>query len=222
MLETDSVWSRASSGAPDEISANLYNAVIGLTLLWGFGVNYYMIQAIDPMWVISLGFWPIFIGYMISAFAGIAIYTSSDSALISFFGYNLIVAPISVLLTPLIHFTDPLIIQKALYATGGVTATMMMLSTTFPRFFLSIGRTLFISLILMILIEVGMMLMGMSEPSWIDWAVAGIFCGYIGFDWARANALPKTLDNAVDSAASLYIDIINLFIRIVSILGRRD
>ena len=44
-----------------------------------------------------------------------------------------------------------------------------------------------------------------------------------GFDWARANAIPKTADNAVDSAASLYMDIINLFLRILMILagGRR-
>jgi len=32
------------------------------------------------------------------------------------------------------------------------------------------------------------------------------------------NKIPRTLDNAVDSAASLYMDIINLFLRI---LGRR-
>jgi FtsH-binding integral membrane protein len=64
-------------------------------------------------------------------------------------------------------------------------------------------------------------IMGRSVE-WIDWVVVGIFCGYIGYDWARANAIPKTLDNAVDSAAAIYIDIINLFIRILSIMGRRD
>jgi FtsH-binding integral membrane protein len=55
----------------------------------------------------------------------------------------------------------------------------------------------------------------------IDWIVVVIFCGYIGYDWARANRIPKTVDNAVDCAASLYIDIINLFIRILRIMGRK-
>jgi FtsH-binding integral membrane protein len=55
----------------------------------------------------------------------------------------------------------------------------------------------------------------------IDWIVVIIFCGYIGYDWARANNIPKTFDNAVDSAAALYIDMINLFVRILRILGRR-
>ncbi len=58
--------------------------------------------------------------------------------------------------------------------------------------------------------------------AWIDWVVVLIFCGYIGYDWGRANQIPKTLDNAVDSAAALYMDIINLFLRILRILGRRQ
>jgi FtsH-binding integral membrane protein len=56
---------------------------------------------------------------------------------------------------------------------------------------------------------------------WIDWAVAAIFCGYIGYDWGRAMRIPKTVDNAVDSAAAVYMDIVNLFARILRILGRR-
>lgn len=43
----------------------------------------------------------------------------------------------------------------------------------------------------------------------------------IGYDWGRANRIPKTTDNAIDSAAAIYIDIINLFVRILRIMGRR-
>ena len=55
----------------------------------------------------------------------------------------------------------------------------------------------------------------------LDWIVVLIFCGYIGYDWSRANQIPKTIDNAIDSAAALYMDIINLFLRILRILGRK-
>ena len=55
----------------------------------------------------------------------------------------------------------------------------------------------------------------------MDWIVAAIFCGYIGVDWGRANRIERTLDNAVDSAASLYLDIINLFLRVLRILSRK-
>ncbi|MCR5192464.1 MAG: Bax inhibitor-1 family protein, partial [Bacteroidales bacterium] len=49
-----------------------------------------------------------------------------------------------------------------------------------------------------------------------------LFSGYIGYDVAKSQAYPKTLDNAVDSALDIYLDIINLFIRLLSILGRRE
>jgi FtsH-binding integral membrane protein len=51
--------------------------------------------------------------------------------------------------------------------------------------------------------------------------VALIFCGYIGLDWHRAQQFPKTLNNAVDSAADIYLDVVNLFVRILSITGKR-
>ena len=56
--------------------------------------------------------------------------------------------------------------------------------------------------------------------SLIDAAVVLIFAGYLGFDWARAQTYPKTLDNAVDSAADIYVDIVNLFIRLLRLFAR--
>ena len=64
-----------------------------------------------------------------------------------------------------------------------------------------------------------MMFVGIVTPQWWDWLVALLFCGYIGYDWAKAQEKRKTLDNAVDSAVDLYLDIINLFVRL---LGSKD
>ena len=111
---------------------------------------------------------------------------------------------------------------NAFQVTGIVTLFMMILSTINPSFFLSLGRVLFFSLIFLIVAQLISVFFFPSALSMIDYIAALIFCGYIGFDWARANQIPKTLDNAVDSAASLYIDIANLFLIILRILsGRR-
>jgi FtsH-binding integral membrane protein len=56
----------------------------------------------------------------------------------------------------------------------------------------------------------------------VDWIAAGIFSLYIAYDYARAQLIPKTVDNAVDVCIALYLDVINLFIRIASIMSRRD
>ena len=52
-----------------------------------------------------------------------------------------------------------------------------------------------------------------------DWIAAGLFSLYIGYDIYRSQNYPKTLDNAVDSALDIYMDIANLFVRVLQILG---
>jgi FtsH-binding integral membrane protein len=221
-MDTDVVWGRTSADPGLIISDRLYNFTLGTVLAWGFLVNYLMVSSIDPVWLMST-VPPIamIIGYFVSCFAGIMIYQKSDNPWISFIGYNMIVVPIGVLLVPFLYRFDPNVIHRAVAATGAVTVGMMMLSSAAPKFFLSIGRTLFIALILAIIAQFVMYLMGSYKPGLFDGIFVVIFSGYIGYDWARANAIPKTFDNAVDSAASLYLDIINLFIRLVSILNRR-
>lgn len=221
MLETDVVWNRRTADAPI-LSERAYNLSIGLVLLWGFAVNYITVQSIPVEAILALPSWGLMIGYFISCMIGISVYTKSDNPAISFLGYNFVVLPMGVVLTPFIYSFDPNIVSQAMIMTSGFTGLMMCMGTLYPKFFLSIGRTLFFSLIAVIIVELVLAFVFGVSSSIFDWIVALIFCGYIGFDWARANQIPRTLDNAVDSAASLYIDIINLFIRILSILGRRD
>ena len=98
---------------------------------------------------------------------------------------------------------------------------MMCLGTIFPEFFRKISGALTIALLLVIVVELVEIFVFGIHHGVLDWIVVLIFCGYIGYDWGRANQIPKTLDNAIDSAAALYMDIINLFLRILRILGRK-
>ena len=47
-----------------------------------------------------------------------------------------------------------------------------------------------------------------------------LFRSYIGYDWARANTCARTVNNAIDLSASLCLDIVNLFLRILQIMNR--
>lgn len=51
---------------------------------------------------------------------------------------------------------------------------------------------------------------------------AAIFSLYIGYDWVKAQMYVKTVDNAVDSALDIYLDIINLFLQLLRILGSKN
>ena len=54
-----------------------------------------------------------------------------------------------------------------------------------------------------------------------DWIAAGLFSLYIGYDVYRSQQFAKTVDNAVDCALDIYLDIANLFIRLLSIMGKK-
>ncbi len=213
-------YTRMIEGNTGEISDRRYNLIIGGCLLWGFLCNIFIIATMTPF-ILSLSFWVVIIGYIVCCFAGITIYNKSDNPYISFLGYNLIVLPVGVVLTYIVFDIDPYIVFQAMVITSGVTLLMMLVSSIYPNAFMKMGGVLFIALLSVFIMELVAIFLFKMHPTIFDWAVALIFCGYIGYDWAVANHIEKTADNAVDSAAKLYLDIINLFIRILSILNRR-
>ena len=216
---------RLNSGIGDQISVRKFNLVMSLTLLWGFLINAIMVNFFSASIMTALvgvPFWGILVGYFVCAFAGILIAAKSDNPWISFLGYNLLVLPIGVLLCMVVPGIDGAIVTKALLLTGITTATMVLMGLMRPEFFLNLGRTLFVALLAGILGELVCTFIFHYAGSLFDWLFVIIFSGYIGYDVAKAQAYPKTVDNAVDCALDIYLDIINLFIRILSILSRRD
>lgn len=216
---------RLNSGVGDQISVRRYNAVMLLTLLWGFLVNTVMVYcfAIPIMRLLS-GVGPlwIFIGYFVLAIAGIAISARSANPWISFLGYNLLVLPIGVLLCLILPGIPVAIVTKALLLTGIVTATMTLLGLVVPNVFLGMGRTLFIALIVGILAELVATFLFHYTGTAFDWLFVVLFSGYIGYDVAKSQIYPKTVDNAVDCALDIYLDIINIFIRLLALLSRKE
>jgi FtsH-binding integral membrane protein len=161
------------------------------------------------------------IGYAASAIIGAIITNRSDNPWISFLGYNMIAVPIGLLLSvclPAYALTD---IITAIICTIGITIAMMVISMAAPGLFEKLGSALFISLLVAIIAELIASLCG-YQGNLFSWLFILIFSGYIGYDWYKASSQLKTVDNAIDAAVELYLDIVNLFIRLLSILGRRD
>jgi FtsH-binding integral membrane protein len=98
---------------------------------------------------------------------------------------------------------------------------MMILASILPNLFSRMGTALFIALSVSLLANFIAMLLGYNGDAF-NWIFVIIFSLYIGFDWYRAQQFPKTLDNAIDCVLDLYLDIINLFLRILEIISRRN
>ena len=132
----------------------------------------------------------------------------------------IIAAPIGAVVCLSVQGIPPQTIQTAALLTAVVTLSFMIAATLFPGFFLRLGRVLLFALIAMIVGELISLLILRSTGMIYTWLGVGLFCMYIGYDWARANACARTLCNAISLSAAMYLDIINLFLRLLRILNR--
>lgn len=215
-----------------EISPVAYNAVIGGVLLYGFIIDALIValfkgKAITMMITNPTGYATnlivMAVVYVVCCIVGSLLVHKSDNPVVSFVGFNLFAVPIGFILAyATIPFYSSGTIARAFVLTAIITGVMMLVATLLPDTFLSMGKTLFISLLVCIVVDLIAIFVFRIDLIVIDYAVTFIFALFVGYDWARANRCVKTVDNAVDCAAELYIDIINLFIRILSILARAN
>jgi len=205
----------------DDITAEKYNLFIGLALLWGFGINYLIVKSVPIGSLLQISPMAMVILYAIMSFIGTMMIRRSDSPLISFVGYNFIVVPLGITMSVVLAFYNPSVVLNAISATALATLVMMILGVTYPRFFQRISTALFIGVFAGLIVSIVLSFLH-KDSVMLDYMFAVFFCGYIGYDFGRSSLLPKTLNNAIDSAAAIYLDIINLFIRILSILARRE
>ena len=211
---------RMNSYAGTKVTERSYNLTIGLTLLWGVLINVVM-SVFFTYQILSLNYILVLAVYFVGTIGCSILVHKSDNPAVSFAGFTGMAVSMGLLLTFYVTAFTAHSVSYAFIATALVTVIMVILSMLYPDFFQNLGRTLFISLLACIIIQVAGAFLFRLPMSIIDYAVALIFCGYIGLDWCRAQQYPKTLDNAIDCAADIYLDVVNLFIRILAITGKR-
>lgn len=211
---------RMNNYAGTMVTERTYNLTIGLTLLWGVLINVVMATFFTYQ-ILSMNYLLVVVLYFAGTLGCSILVHKSSSPAMSFAGFTGMAISMGLLLTFYVTAFTGHSVAYAFIATALITVIMVLLSMLYPEFFRNLGRTLFVSLIGCILVElIGSLVLGLPMTI-IDYAVALIFCGYIGLDWHRAQQFPKTMDNAVDSAADIYLDVVNLFVRILSITGKR-
>lgn len=219
MEDYTSSYSSKAYSKRDQMTARAYNLSIGFILLWGFIINALMCAFTSEFFTNLYESSPVLfiIAYFVVAILGIFICHMKNGIGLTFFGYHLIVFAVGTLLAISVPQFSNVSIINACIITVIVTLVMIGFSTVKPDVFLSMGKTLFICLVSAIIIECIMLLIGIHIPTLWDFAIVLLFCGYVGYDWALAQEKKKTLENAVNSCAGLYLDMINIFVRL---LGR--
>ena len=213
----------------EEISEKKYNMILGGTVFYGLFLNVILCALFgDAMVEWMSGFSRgsmIFVSilFLVPVVIGGIISTVSHNPVISFIGYNLVVLPLGLLVSSTVSLylqagMGDAVFQAIVY-TSAVTFIMIGLACAFPNFFAKLGGLLLGALIGLIVAELVAMFIFRSHQIVFAWIGAVIFSLYIGFDYWRAQQYPKTVDNAIDCAVDIYLDIINLFLRILAIVA---
>ena len=197
--------------------------IMGGTVLYGIAVNIILCNLVGNvyMYVNPIMF---MLAYFVLCFAGIFIANRSQNPAISFLGYNMVVVPFGLVISTLVEAYGGIsssLVTDAFYFTALITAIMVFASLAFPSVFDRMGGFLFVSLIALLICGIFAMFMPGLYTIY-SYGAAAIFSLYIGYDFHRSQMFPRTVDNAIDCALDIYIDIANLFVRLLQIFGRSN
>lgn len=205
------------------IDNRTYNMYLGGVIAYGLLMNIILCHRFTNI-MLTINPMIFYIGYFICVLAGTYISRKSNNPLVSFLGYNLVVVPVGMVASTAVYYYsdyDSNLVLQAIIYTAGITCVMICLSILLPEFFSKLGGLLFGGLLGLLIVEAVFLFLGINQ-SLSALLGAGIFSVYIGYDYYKAQQYPKTVDNAVDSALDIYLDIINLFLKVIRILALRS
>lgn len=214
------LWARTGA---DSLSTRMYTFILGMCLLWSLflvGVGASITYDMGANFIISLF-------SFIGAIFGIVIYSRSKSPAPSFVGVSLLSVFMGASVGPILAYYALPSIVTALTYTLVITFFMVVAGVLFPKLIMKVSGFLFVALLILLVGYFAEFIFAIFRLPVIgfralDWIAVFVFSAYIWYDFARALSLPKTLNNAIDASGALVVDIVNLFVTLLRIFGRRS
>lgn len=207
----------------NELSDRVFVGLLGFYVAAGFGLSAAIAVLTYNMRI------PLVVGMVIGLvipIVGIIISAKSDNWLVSTFGYLLVVVPFGALLGPVVaQYELTSVIQIAIMVFF-VSVGMWIVGMVIPPI-ASNWSGYFVMILLVIILgdvaRVVMVSLGIQTQTfhlW-HWAIAVFFAGLIVYDVNKAMQGYKTMDNVADAACGIYLDILNLFLRVLAAGGNK-
>ncbi len=222
---TSTVWDRMDKGRDHAMGERAFIGMISFWTLAGLafsGALAYVTPAALAHNTLAL------IGLSLVPFIGIYLTARSKNPFVSALGYALVAGPFGALLGPVTAQYPHANLLRVLAMTGGITLVFGTIGVVSPKSLAHWGGWLLAALVALIM---GMLfvpiiaLMGLpirGALTAIDAIAVFLFSGFIVYDMNRAMRLERTHDNAIDVAASLYLDVLNLLLHLLPFSGKKD
>lgn len=214
-------WQIPKEQSGHQMTLQKYNAMLAGLLMYGFMVCAMICSLFaeelrwsNPIALVAL--------YLIGAFIGGYLANRSKSWAVRFIGYNLLVVPAGAVVASCLPYYHYETVLYAVLGTALIAGVMLIAAMVRPQSFEGLGPVLVLSLISVIVVEAVLLIFFGHSSTFIDFAVIIVMAAFIGYDFVQANRAARTANNAIAFAIDLFLDIINIFIRLLSIFGSRD
>jgi len=222
------IWDRQHSRSATTMSRRLYLLLVCTWTAIGVAFSAAMSYVSQDWPIDTWGTWG-FIGFVLVltliAFGGTVIAGSSDNPAVSVLGYALVAGPFGLMLGPVVAMYETSSVVKIFVLTSAVVLVLGIVGALIPDDLSSWYIWLMGGLLFLIGGYFLVPLAGFfgfpveSGLTVLDVVGVVLFGALVIFDLNRAVRLPHTLDNAIDSAVAVYLDFINIFIRLLSLMG---
>lgn len=162
--------------------------------------------------------------YLVGTIGGIIIMSvgkSKQSVPLSLVGYAIFTLTFGGTLSLLLTRYNIGTISYAFAITACVSAIFLVAGVTFPEVFAKLGRLLVVGLIAVIVVEFIATFFFHASQTIFDYIIILLFCGFLGYDSYRMSIDDPTVPNAIFYASDIYIDMVNILIRVLDILDNR-
>lgn len=205
------------------MSARVYVIVLSLFTAFGLGVSgitasfTYTIQ--PTIWFV-LGFFAL---SMIGIFVAV-----NDSVVIKLLGYTMIAVGLGAITGPYVAMYTLASVVQIFFITMAVTLMIGFVGAIAPFSVSHWGGFLLTGLWVLIFAQFGSIFLAMLgfdikiAMTALDWVGVFLFSLYIFYDMNQAMRAEYSVENAITFAVSMYLNIMNLFIRLLSLFGTKS
>ena len=209
------------------ITRRLYNALTyGMVALsfvvLGFMYDFTQSGGLERVFGTGLGVAAL-IAALVGSIGGIIVMgigKSKQSVSLSAIGYTLFSLTFGVTMSLVLQRYDVGTITTAFSVTACLAGVFLVAGVAFPRVFSKMGGILVVGLIGLIAIEFVATVFFHVHQTLFDYVGIALFCGFIGYDSYLMAADEPTVPNALFYASSIYLDIINVLLRVLRVLGK--
>lgn len=159
----------------------------------------------------------------IIAIAGSVLAHSNDDATASLIGGAVCAGAFGLMLGPVVAMYTTDSVVRAFVLAAGVVLVTGFVGAILPQDLSAWGSPILAALLVLIGVQL-MSIFGFGPQinmNLVDGAAIVLFAGIMVYDLNRAVRLDRTHDNAIDVAVSVFVNFLNIFIRILSLLGKK-